>query len=206
VEVSHPPEPKEWPTPRSVGSRDWSESLPPFLTCLSSPCRAGDIQSSPRAGRAGRANSARLDGGSGSGQIVISKLINSSADACPDGCECGARAKTSSKVASGSLHIEPKTHITKRAVARKIDFVSVSQKAPSGRFMRRPLNLNSHNHNQRDRRRRFYLAVLIGHNSRVVLAIVVLSLCYSNPFWRSPQYAIPHRSRVLMRRAVFRAH
>ena len=42
-----------------------------------------------------------------------------------------------------------------------IDLVSVSEKAPSGRFLRRLLNLNSHNHNQRGRRRRFYLAVLI---------------------------------------------
>jgi hypothetical protein len=42
--------------------RDWSGSLLPFLTCLSSPRRAGDIQSSPLAGGAGRAISARLDG------------------------------------------------------------------------------------------------------------------------------------------------
>jgi hypothetical protein len=39
--------------------------------------------------------------------------------------------------------------------------------------MRRPLNLNSHNHNQRDRRRRFYLAVLVDRDSRVLFAIVV---------------------------------
>ena len=58
-----------------------------------------------------------------------------------------------------SLHVEPKACTKTLAVAREIDFVSVSQKAPSGRFMRRPLNINSHNHNQRDRRRRFYLAV-----------------------------------------------
>jgi hypothetical protein len=42
--------------------RDWSSLLPLSLTCLSSPGRAGDIQSSPRAGGAGRAHSARLDG------------------------------------------------------------------------------------------------------------------------------------------------
>jgi hypothetical protein len=47
----------------------------------------------------------------------------------------------------------------KRAGAWKIDFVRISQKAPSGRFTRRPLNLKSHNHNQRDRRPCFSLAV-----------------------------------------------
>jgi hypothetical protein len=56
-------------------------------------------------------------------------------------------------------HIRSKTH-KKRAGAWAIDFVRISQKAPSGRYTRRPLNLSSHNHNQRDRRPRFSLAVL----------------------------------------------
>jgi hypothetical protein len=88
------------------------------------------------------------------------------------------------------------------------DLISLGfcKKAPLGRFLRRLLNLNSGNNNQRDRRRRFYLAVLIGRISSVVFAIVVRSIHYSNPFWRSPQYAIAPMSRVLMRRAVFRAH
>jgi len=39
-----------------------AHSLPSCLTCLSSPGRASNIQSSPRAGGAGRAKSARFDG------------------------------------------------------------------------------------------------------------------------------------------------
>src|SRR5580692_10995141 len=73
-------------------------------------------------------------------------------------------------------------------------------------FLRRLLNLNSRNNNQRDEGRRFYLAVLIGRISSVVFAIVVRSIHYSNPFWRSPQYAMVPPLRVLMRPAVFRAH
>jgi hypothetical protein len=40
------------------------ETLPalPCLTCMASPCRAGDIRSRPQAGGAGRANSASLEG------------------------------------------------------------------------------------------------------------------------------------------------
>ena len=56
-------------------------------------------------------------------------------------------------------YIESKTHTKKRAGAWAIDIVRISQEAPSGRFTRRPLNLNSHNHNQRGRRPRFSLAV-----------------------------------------------
>jgi hypothetical protein len=61
--------------------------------------------------------------------------------------------------------VESKTHTEWHAGARRIDFVWLSQKAPSGRFTRRRLNLNSHNHNRRDRRPGFSLAVLIEHLS-----------------------------------------
>jgi hypothetical protein len=66
-----------------------------------------------------------------------------------------AAVETSRGVGGGLANAQKK-----RAGAWAIDFVRISQKAPSGRFMRRPLNLNSHNHNQRDRRPRFSLAVL----------------------------------------------
>jgi hypothetical protein len=80
--------------------------------------------------------------------------------------------------------IESKTRTKTPAGAWKIDFVRISQKAPSGRFTRRPLNLNSHNHNQRDRRPRFSLAVQIGREVGVVFAIVAVSFRYSNPLFR----------------------
>jgi hypothetical protein len=81
------------------------------------------------------------------------------------GCECGARAKPPSRGIGGGLKSSPKrTQKSVLALGRLISF-GFRKKAPSGRFMRRPLNLNSHNHNQRDRRPRFSLAVLIEHLS-----------------------------------------
>ena len=147
-----------------MARRDWSTSLPTCLTCLSSPRRASDIQSSPLAGEAGRANSARLYGRARVRPACIRQVSKSSADASHGHRHewtRGPHAKASARAASGSLHIEPKARIKGPAVARKIDVVGVSQKAMAGRFLRRLPNFNSHNHNQRGRRRRFYLAVLI---------------------------------------------
>ena len=54
------------------------ERIAPFcLTCLSSPRRGGDIQSSPRAGGAGRATSARLDGRT-QVRLVCNRQVNRS--------------------------------------------------------------------------------------------------------------------------------
>jgi hypothetical protein len=147
-----------------VARRDWSTSLPTCLTCLSSPRRASDIQSSPRAGEAGRANGARLYGRARVRPACIRQVNRPSANASHvhrHEWTCCAHAKASARAVSGSLHIEPKARIKGPAVAWNIDFVCDSPKAPAGLFLRRPLNLNSHNHNQRDRTRRFYLAVLI---------------------------------------------
>jgi hypothetical protein len=77
-------------------------------------------------------------------------------------------------------HIESKTHTKKRAGAWAIDFVRISQKVPSGRFTRRPLNLNSHNHNQRDRRPCFSLAVLKNRAFPTMLYFPCTQSCGNN--------------------------
>jgi hypothetical protein len=109
-----------------------ASSLLPFLTCLDSARRASDSLSSPQAGGAGRANGARLDGVARawpSRQTQVNKFPPS------------APARTDSEVARcprnrrrEPLQIEQKALTKMSAVARNIDFVSVSEKAPASTF------------------------------------------------------------------------
>jgi len=187
---------------------DRSEFAPtlPYLLEQLSPGRRHPVKAGKPA-EPGARTARALTGWSGSGSLVRKQATSFPAGACRahcHGCEGSARTKPRSRGVGGTLHVEPKTRTKRRAGAWTIEFVSVSQKAPSSRFTRRPLNLNSHNHNQRDRRRRFYLAIQIGRESSIVFAIVVVFFFYSNPFCRSLQYATPHRSRVLMPGVLFR--
>jgi len=86
-----------------------ASSLLQSLTCLDSPLRAGDIPSGPQAGGAGRANGARLDG--------VARARPARRNRCRE-----------------PLQIEQKALTKMRAVARNIDFVSVSEKAPASAF------------------------------------------------------------------------
>jgi hypothetical protein len=78
------------------------------------------------------------------------------------------------------VHIESKTRTKTRAGDRKIDFVRISQKAPSGRFTRRLLNLNSHNHNQRGRRPGFSLALQIERSTSTLRHDISLSRTFAS--------------------------
>jgi len=133
----------------SVPSRDWSESLPPGLNCLSSPRRASDIRSSPRAGGAGRANSARLDG-----RALVRPTRRRQADKffClrvpRHECERSVGANHRQDPRSNQFKKCTESRVRRVAGAGSIDLKGVSQKAPAGEFTRCPLNLNSHNHNQ----------------------------------------------------------
>src|SRR5450432_2280682 len=86
-----------------------ASSLLQSLTCLDSPRRAGDIPSGPQAGGAARANGARLDG--------VARARPARRNRCRE-----------------PLQIEQKALTKMRAVARNIDFVSVSEKAPASAF------------------------------------------------------------------------
>jgi len=99
---------------------------------MSSPGRAGDIQSSPRAGGAGRANSARLDGRAQVRPARHKQANNFLLRRVP---------RTNSGIARCSrnrcrepLQIEQKALTKMLAVARNIDFVGVSEKAPASAF------------------------------------------------------------------------
>ena len=89
-------------------------------------------------------------------------------------------AQSLSRAAGGLLHIERKARVKKLAVAWNVDLVRASQKAPSGRFMRCLLNLNSHNHNQRDRRPHFSLAVLKNRAFPTMLYFPCTQSCGNN--------------------------
>jgi hypothetical protein len=139
-----------------------AHSLPSCLTCLSGPGRASEIQSSPRAGGAGRAKSARFDGVKLvrlASQKQVNKLFYRYVP-----CSLSLRVRRSRKSFSEPLADRltlSRTRTPRSALSLGILIsLTFSQRAPAGRFLRRPLNLNSHNHNQRDRRRRFYLAVV----------------------------------------------
>lgn len=88
-----------------------ADSLPPCLTCLSSPRRTSDSRSSPRAGGAGRAISARLDGVTRVRPARRRPVNKSSVGACRvhcHGCACGARAKPPSRGVGGWLTLSRK--------------------------------------------------------------------------------------------------
>jgi hypothetical protein len=109
-----------------------ASSVTPFLTCLDSPRRAGDGLSSPQAGGAGRANGARLGGMAPAwsarqkqaNKFLLRRLprTNSGIARCPRN-----RCRE-------PLQIEQKALPKMSAVARNIDFVGVSEKAPASGF------------------------------------------------------------------------
>jgi len=147
----------------SVRVRDWSGSLPTCLTCLSSPRRAGDIQSSPRAAGAGRASSARLDGVERvrpTRHRQAKKFFCKSCRVHGHECTRGAHANHRQDSRSNQFKKCTETRVRRVAGAGSNDLKGVSQKAPAGEFTRCPLNLNSHNHNQHDGSPCFYLAIL----------------------------------------------
>jgi hypothetical protein len=103
-----------------------------------------------------------------------------------------------------SFENEPKAGINIRAGAWNVDCVGVSQKTPAGAFRKLAVRVeviccyaSSIPNQHATRWRRFFLAVQIDPDSSVVLTIAAVSLRYSNPFHRSPQYATPHKARVL---------
>jgi hypothetical protein len=116
----------------SVAVEIGASSLTPSLTCLDSPRRASDSLSSPQADGAGRANGARLDGvarASPARQEQANEFLlrrvprtNSGIARCPRN-----RCRE-------PLQIEQKAFMKMRAVARNIDFVSLSEKAPASGF------------------------------------------------------------------------
>jgi hypothetical protein len=105
---------------------------------------------------------------------------------------------TQSKVVDAEARIEPKKRKKCRAGAWAIDLVRLSKKAPAGNFMRGLYFSQCPSHISTPGRPCFYLAVLIRRDSATLL--------WFSPFCRAPQHGIPLGSRVLMRRAVFRAH
>jgi hypothetical protein len=116
----------------SVAVEIGASSLLPFLTCLDSPRRASDSLSSPQAGGAGRANGARLDGVARAwparqeqaNEFLLRRVprTNSGIARCPRN-----RCRE-------PLQIEQKAFMKMRAVARNIDFVSLSENAPASGF------------------------------------------------------------------------
>jgi hypothetical protein len=109
-----------------------ASSLTLSLTCLDSPRRASDILSRPQAGGAGRANGARLDGVARAWPARQKQANESLLRRVP---------RTNSGIARcprnrcrEPLQIEQKALTKMHAVARNIDFVSVSEKAPASAF------------------------------------------------------------------------
>jgi hypothetical protein len=95
----------------SISVTSGASSLPPCLTCLASPRRAGDFRSRPSAGGAGRAISASLELMAPIRLTRHEQVSNSLFGVCPvqgHGCECGARAKPPSRCVGGGRALSRK--------------------------------------------------------------------------------------------------